>query len=158
MEQSGSIPIFNIPGTLFRNIPQNFIRNFLLIYWYLKAMFHEYSTNIYLAVGKFLASEILFSKEYLSQSVKVNMKYEKAYNEIARERYHNVMCFYLNRDMQLRETGFVIQPNLPWIVATPDDLKDDTLVHLRPKFFQPLDLGRPISNEPAPALQMITRQ
>ena len=30
MEQSGNIPIFNIPRTLFRNIPQNFIGNFLL--------------------------------------------------------------------------------------------------------------------------------
>ena len=27
MEQSGNIPIFNIPGTLFRNIPENFIWN-----------------------------------------------------------------------------------------------------------------------------------
>ena len=31
------------------------------------------------------------------------------------------------------------------------------LVHLRPKFFPPLDLGRPISNEPLPPLQMITK-
>ena len=30
-------------------------------------------------------------------------------------------------------------------------LKSPTpLVHLRPKFFHPLDLGRPISNEPPP--------
>ena len=28
MEQPGNIPIFNIPGTLFRNIPRNFIGNF----------------------------------------------------------------------------------------------------------------------------------
>ena len=30
--------------------------------------------------------------------------------------------------------------------------------HLRPKYFLPLDLGSPISNEPAPPLQMITNQ
>ena len=53
------------------------------------------------------------------------MRYEKAYNEIARERYHNVMCFYLNGDVQLREAGFVMQPHLPWIVATPDGLISD---------------------------------
>ena len=53
------------------------------------------------------------------------MRPEKAYNEIARERYHNVMCFYLNSDVQLREAGFVIQPYLPWIVATPDGLISD---------------------------------
>ena len=40
MEQSGNIPIFNIPGTLFPNIPRNFIENF-------KGMLHEYSTNMY---------------------------------------------------------------------------------------------------------------
>ena len=41
------------------------------------------------------------------------MKHEKAYNEIARERYHNIMCFYLNRDVELREAGFVFQLHLP---------------------------------------------
>ena len=50
------------------------------------------------------------------------MRHEKAYDEIARERYHNVMCFHLNRDVQLREAGFVIQPHLPWIVAASDGL------------------------------------
>ena len=35
------------------------------------------------------------------------------------------MCFYLNRDAQLREAGFVIQPHLPWIVVTPDGLISD---------------------------------
>ena len=56
------------------------------------------------------------------QSVKANMRNKKAYNEIARERYHSVMCFYLNRDVQLLEPGFIIQPHLSWIVATPDGL------------------------------------
>ena len=32
MEQSENIPIFNIPGTLFQNIPRNFIGNFFRIY------------------------------------------------------------------------------------------------------------------------------
>ena len=52
MEQSGNIPIFNIPGTLFGNIPRNFIGNFYRIFWeYIMRMFHEYSTNIYLPGG-----------------------------------------------------------------------------------------------------------
>ena len=67
-----------------------------------------------------LANEILFSKECLPQSVKENMRHKKAYNEIVRERYYNVMYFYLNRDVQLREAEFVIELHLPWIVATPD--------------------------------------
>ena len=53
------------------------------------------------------------------------MRHEKAYNEIARERYRNVIGFYLNRDLQLREAGFVILPHLPWIVATPNGLISD---------------------------------
>ena len=44
------------------------------------------------------SNEILFSKEDLRQSVKENMRHEKAYNEIARDL--NVMCFYLNRDVE----------------------------------------------------------
>ena len=52
MEQSGNIPIFNIPGTLFQNIPRNFLGNFFRIYWERHiGMFHEYSTNIYLPGG-----------------------------------------------------------------------------------------------------------
>ena len=51
MEQPGNIPICNIPGKLFRNIPQNFIGNFQIYWEYLKGMFHEYSTNIYLPGG-----------------------------------------------------------------------------------------------------------
>ena len=39
----------------------------------------------------FLANDVLFPKEDLPQSVKENMKHGKAYNEIARERYHNIM-------------------------------------------------------------------
>ena len=60
-----------------------------------------------------------------STSVKENMKHEKIYNEIARERYHNVMCFYLNRDVEFRKADFVIQPHLLWIVVTPDGLISD---------------------------------
>ena len=72
-----------------------------------------------------LANEILLPKKDLHQSVKENMRHEKAYNEIARERYHNVTGFYLNRDVQLREARFVILPHLPWIVAKPDGLISD---------------------------------
>ena len=48
MEQVGNISVFNIPGTLFRNIPRNFTVNFFRIYWeYLTGKFRDYSTNIY---------------------------------------------------------------------------------------------------------------
>ena len=46
MEQSGNVPIFNIPGILFRNIPWNLIGNFFPIFWEcIMGMFHDYSTN-----------------------------------------------------------------------------------------------------------------
>ena len=52
MEQSRNITIFNILGTFFRNISQIFTGDFFRIYWeYLKGMFHEYSSNIYLPGG-----------------------------------------------------------------------------------------------------------
>ena len=35
------------------------------------------------------------------------------------------MFFILNREVQLREAGFVIQSHLLWIVATPDRLISD---------------------------------
>ena len=57
--------------------------------------------------------------------MKVNMRNKKTYTEIARERYHSVMCFYLNRDVLLLEPGLIIQPHLSWIVATPDGLISD---------------------------------
>ena len=71
-----------------------------------------------------LANKILFLKEDLPQSVKENMRHEKAY-EIARERYHNVMCFYLNRDVNYERLGLQFNHILPWIAATPDGLISD---------------------------------
>ena len=59
MEQPGNIPIFNIPGTLFRNILRNFIENFFQIYSeYRKGMFHEYSTNNICPVGNGLVKKV----------------------------------------------------------------------------------------------------
>ena len=52
MEQSGNIPIFNILGTLFWNIPWNFTGNSSQIIWEcFKRIFHEYPTNMYLPGG-----------------------------------------------------------------------------------------------------------
>ena len=46
MEQSGNLPIFNIPRILLGNIPRDFIGNIFRIFWeYIMGMFHEYSTN-----------------------------------------------------------------------------------------------------------------
>ena len=53
MEHSGNIPVFNVLGTLFGNIPRNFIGKFFRIFQeYIMGMFQEFSTNIYLPGGK----------------------------------------------------------------------------------------------------------
>lgn len=61
----------------------------------------------------------------LPYAVRENFKHGKLYEPIAREKYEHVMQFYLNRDVEVRETGCVIQPNLFWLVASPDGLVSD---------------------------------
>ena len=39
------------------------------------------------------------------------------------------MCFYINRDVELRESGFVIHSHLPWIVATLDGVTSDVSIN-----------------------------
>ena len=59
MEQPGNIPIFNIPGTLFWNIPRNFIGDFFRIYWeYLKGMLHKYILTYIYPVGNGLVKKV----------------------------------------------------------------------------------------------------
>ena len=58
-------------------------------------------------------------------STKENTKHEKMYIPIARDLYENILKFNLNRNADVRETGCVIQPLLPWLVASPDGLISD---------------------------------
>ena len=64
----------------------------------------------------------------LPPSVRDNMSHGKAYEPIAREKYRNALYFYLNRDCAVRETGCVIQPHLPWLLASPDGLVFDAVL------------------------------
>ena len=47
MKLSGNIPIFNISGTLFGDIPRNIENFFRTFREYIMGMFLEYSTNIF---------------------------------------------------------------------------------------------------------------
>ena len=65
----------------------------------------------------------LFLDEELKKvlpSTKENTKHEKMYIPIARDLYENILKFNLNRNADVRETGCVIQPLLPWLVASHD--------------------------------------
>ena len=48
-----------------------------------------------------LANEISCSKEELFQSIKGNIKHEKTYSELTRERCYNIVNFYLDRNFEI---------------------------------------------------------
>ena len=52
-------------------------------------------------------------KTNLSKSVRDNFEHWKNYEPIARQVYQNVLNYKLKRNGTVRETGCVIQPNLP---------------------------------------------
>ena len=66
--------------------------------------------------------------EDLPVSVRDKMKHGKTYEPVAREKYQNALFFHLNRDCAVRETGCLIQPNLPWLLASPDGLVSDAIM------------------------------
>ena len=47
------------------------------------------------------------------------------YEPVARKKYLDVMKFHLNRKIDIRETGLVLQPQLFWLAAIPDGLVSD---------------------------------
>lgn len=55
------------------------------------------------------------------------MKHGKIYEPLAREKYENILKDHLRRDVSVRETVVVVQPNLIWLAASPDGLISDTL-------------------------------
>ena len=55
----------------------------------------------------------------LSSSTREAFKYGKTYEPIARNKYIDVMKYCFDRDIDVCETGIVIQPNLFWLVASP---------------------------------------
>ena len=61
----------------------------------------------------------------LPKSVRDNFEHGKRYEPIARNLYKNVMDYKLKHKCSVRETGCVVQPNLPWLLASPDGLVVD---------------------------------
>jgi len=61
----------------------------------------------------------------LPKTVKDAMNHGKQYEPVARKLYENVLNYQLHRCCTVRETGCVIQPNLPWLLASPDGLVVD---------------------------------
>ena len=55
------------------------------------------------------------------------IKHNEMYQPIALEIYRNILRHKLHRDVQVRPAGFVIQPNLFWLVAAPSGLISDKI-------------------------------
>lgn len=53
------------------------------------------------------------------------LKHGKMYESKARDMYTNYLKHTLQHDIDVRETGIVIQPNLFWLAASPDGLISD---------------------------------
>ena len=45
--------------------------------------------------------------------------------DVAKEKFICVMNFRLYRAIKLRETGILVQPNIPWLGASPDGIVID---------------------------------
>ena len=58
-------------------------------------------------------------------SVKENLKHENMYIPIASDVYFNVLKYKLNRVIDFRKAGCIIQPFLPWLVASLTGVVND---------------------------------
>jgi len=61
----------------------------------------------------------------LPKTVQDAMLHGQIYEPIAREIYSDAMKYKIQRNIQVNETGLVIQPHLYWLAASPDGLVRD---------------------------------
>ena len=61
------------------------------------------------------------------QILKDQIKYNELYQPIALEIYRKILRHKLHRDVEVRPAGFVIQPNLFWLVAILSGLISDKI-------------------------------
>ena len=52
----------------------------------------------------------------------IQVRHGRIYEPVAREKYLDVKKFHLNRNIDVRETGLVLQSKLFWLAASPDGL------------------------------------
>ena len=67
-------------------------------------------------------------KSQLPQTVQDAMNHGIVYEPVARQKYFDILKYELRRDVNIRETGLVIQPNLFWVGASPDGMVIDSQV------------------------------
>ena len=50
----------------------------------------------------------------------VATRHGRIYEPVAHEKYLDVIKFHLNRNIDIRQTGLVLQPKFFWLAASPD--------------------------------------
>ena len=78
--------------------------------------------NFQTLADEFLKPEM---EQKLPKVVKDALKHGKLHEPTARENYTQYLKFVLKHDINVLETGLVIQPNLSWLAASPDGLISD---------------------------------
>ena len=61
----------------------------------------------------------------ISKTMEANFKHGHKYESIARTEYTKLMKEKLKREVIVRATGTVVQPNLYWLAASPDGMVSD---------------------------------
>ena len=61
----------------------------------------------------------------LTAATRDAFRHGRIYEPVTRIKYLDVMKFHLNRNVDVRETGLVLQPKLFWLAASPDGLVSD---------------------------------
>ena len=69
--------------------------------------------------------KIFLCTEEPNQILKDQIKHNEMYKPIVLEIYRNILRHKLHRDVEVRPAGFVIQPNLFWLVAVSSGLIND---------------------------------
>ena len=84
--------------------------------------------KVYIGQKKFesLVNIFLCTKEP-NQILKDQIKHNEMHQPIALEIYRNILIHKLHLDVEFRPAGFVIQPNLFWLVAVPSGLISDKM-------------------------------
>ena len=77
-----------------------------------------------------LADSILQTKSEceMPSTIRDSIRHERMYRPIALDKYSDIIQYYLNRDIAVREVGIIIQPYLFWLTASSAGLVSDRSV------------------------------
>ena len=93
------------------------------LWWYVqkRKITSSNAHKVYIRKKQFqsIVPDFLSDVKEKPNTVKEALKHEQLCNSVVMEFYENVLRFNMHRDVDCRPAGCIIQPSLPWIVATP---------------------------------------